>query len=124
VKLLRNSCLFFVLFLPAAFVTACLAGFLVGPIPPPRAAYEIQVFAFDVLPLLMPSLLMVPAIHFVVRLKRDGSAHWAGPALVVLMMPLALLIPHLALFGFRFWSVQLVVLFTIPGLLYGIAFRR
>ena len=65
--LLRNLALFFVLFLPAAFATGVIGGFFVGPIPPPRFGYQMAQFGLAVVPLLLPSVLAVPCIHFAQR---------------------------------------------------------
>ncbi len=119
--LLRNIVFFFVLFLPAAFLTGFVCDFFVGPRPAPRAGYEIMRFISSVLPLLAPSLLMVPVLHFAQRRWLAHSPYRRALMLSIVTTPLALLVPHLVLYGDRFLSVPLVVLFAIPGALYGAA---
>ena len=117
--LVRNLALFFVFFLPLTCVIGMASGLLVGPLPLPRVAYPIQVFVVGVLPLLLPSLLIVPVLHFAYRiLLRDrarASARWVA----VLATPLALLAVHLAWFGVAFLGGPLIVLFLVSGALYG-----
>jgi hypothetical protein len=122
VTLLRNLALFFVLFLPASCVTGLSGGFLTGPFPTPRPAYELGTFLVGVMPLLLPSILAVPVLHFGYRAwsrrRSPREARW----IAALATPVALLVVHLAFFGVELWSVPLVALILIPGAIYGIAF--
>ncbi len=118
--LLRNLVLFVVLFLPLACVTAVAADLLAGPREVPRLAYPIVAF-LRILPLLAPSVLAVPVLHFGLRyLARDPRLSLRAVALVA--TPLALLAVHVSIFGDAFWGVPLLALFGVPGALYGAAF--
>lgn len=119
--LLRNLTLFFALFLPAACVTGVAAGFFVGPIDPPRLAYPLLHFGVGVLPLLSPSLVAVPILHFAYR-SLARSPGRAMRRIATVATPLALLGTHLLIFGTAYWSLPLVVLFVLPGALYGASF--
>ena len=120
--LLRNLALFFVLFLPASCVTGVVSGFLSGPMPAPRSGYALMTFVSSVLPLLLPSLLAVPLLHFAyrrwLRAQPTGRARW----LAMLLTPLALLGLHLGFYGDPFWSVPLVAMVVVPGIAYGAVF--
>lgn len=116
--LLRNLVLFLVVFLPLACVMGIGAGFTAGPIDTPRVGYQIQLFLFAVLPLLFPSILAVPVVHFALRRFSPERAR----RLAVLAVPAALFAVHLAIFHDTYWSVPLVVLFAIPGAVYGACF--
>ena len=65
--LVRNLALFFVLFLPSSCATGLSGGFFTGPLPTPRIAYELGTFLFGAMPLLLPSILAVPVLHFAYR---------------------------------------------------------
>ncbi len=121
--LLRNLALFFVLFLPVSCATGIVGGFFVGPIEAPRLAYPVLHYAVGVLPLLLPSLLAVPVLHFALRYWARDPRHNADARLTIGMTPLVLLGVHLAIFGFAYWSVPLLVLFLLPGAIYGASFR-
>ena len=120
--LLRNLALFFVLFLPASCATGLAGGFFTGPRPTPRIGYELGGFLVGVMPLLLPSLLAVPVLHFAIRAwsrrRSPREARW----IAALVTPVALLVVHLAVFGAELWSAPLVTLFLIPGAVYGMAF--
>lgn len=120
--LVRNLALFFVLFLPSSCATGLTGGFFTGPLPTPRIGYELGLFLVAVLPLLLPSILVVPVLHFVYRAwsrrRSPAEARWGA----TLVTPVALLVVHLAVFGVALWSPQLVVLFLVPGAIYGLAF--
>ncbi len=120
--LVRNLVLFFLLFLPLTCTTGLAAGFLVGPVPPPRVAYEIQVFVTGVLPLLLPSLLAVPVLHFAYRILLRDRGRAAARWVAALATPVALLAVHLAFFGVTFLGGPLLVLFLVSGAIYGSAF--
>ena len=121
--LLRNLALFFVLFLPASCATGIVGGFFVGPIEAPRLAYPVLLYTVSVLPLLLPSLLAVPVLHFALRYWARNPRHSADARLTISVTPLALLGIHLVIFGFAFWSLPLLVLFLLPGAIYGASFR-
>jgi hypothetical protein len=114
--------LFFVLFLPSSCATGLAGGFFSGPLPTPRIGYELGLFLGGVMPLLLPSVLVVPVIHFFYRgwsrRHRPAEARW----IAILVTPAALLAVHLAVFGVGLWSLQLVALFLIPGAIYGAVF--
>jgi hypothetical protein len=114
VKLLRNLALFFVLFLPLGCTTAWVGGALEGPMEATRAAYPIQVFLTGVMPLLLPTFLAVPVLHFALRSRRRLVA--------VLATPLALLAVHIAFFGLAYVGPQLLVIVAVAGGVYGIVF--
>ncbi len=120
--LVRNLALFFVLFLPSSCATGLSAGFFTGPFPTPRIGYEIGLFLVGVMPQLLPSILVVPVLHFAYRAwsrrRSPGEARW----IAIAATPLALLVAHLAVFGVVLWSLPLVALFLIPGVIYGMAF--
>jgi hypothetical protein len=122
VTLVRNLALFFVLFLPASCATGLSGGFFTGPLPTPRIGYELGLFLVGVMPLLLPSVLVVPVLHFVYRAwsrrRSPVEARWAA----TLATPVALLVVHLTVFGLELWSLQLVALFLIPGAIYGLTF--
>jgi hypothetical protein len=123
-KLLRNVVLFFALFLPAAYVTGIVGGFFVGLRPTPRISYETLLFVLEVVPLLMPSLLMVPVLQFVYSRWLSELPRGRALGLAAAATPVAFLVPHLAIYGGEFWSAPLVMLFAIPGALYGIVLRH
>jgi hypothetical protein len=114
--------LFFVLFLPSSCATGLAGGFFSGPLPTPRIGYELGLFLGGVMPLLLPSVLAVPVVHFFYRgwsrRHRPAEARW----IAILVTPAALLAVHLAVFGVGLWSLQLVALFLIPGAIYGAVF--
>jgi hypothetical protein len=114
VKLLRNLALFFVLFLPLGCTTAWVGGALEGPMEATRAAYPIQVFLTGVMPLLMPTFLAVPVLHFALRNRTRPVA--------VLATPFALLAVHIAFFGLAYVGPQLLVIVAVAGGVYGIVF--
>jgi len=124
VTLLRNLALYFVVFLPAALLTGWVFGFFTGPRSSPRLAYELLRFTFEVLPLLLPSLLMVVVLHFAYRRWLGDGRNGKTVALVALTTPAALLAAHLAAYGIQYWSVPLAVLFALPGALFGTLMRR
>ncbi len=121
--LLRNLALFFVLFLPASCATGLVGGFFVGPIEVTRLAYPVSLYFAVVLPLLLPSLLAVPVLHFALRYWARDPRHQASARLTIGATPLALLGVHLAIYGFTYWSLPLLVLFALPGAIYGASFR-
>ncbi len=120
--LVRNLVLFFVLFVPLTCTAGLTTGLLEGPLPPPRMAYAIGVFATGVLPLLLPSLLAVPVLHFAYRFwlrdRRRRTARWVA----VLATPVVFLAVHLAFFGATFLGGPLLLLLGVAGTLYGSAF--
>jgi len=122
VKLLRNLVLFFAAFLPLSCATGLGAGWFTGPLEPPRVAYDVGLFVARVLPLLLPSFLAVPVLHFtyraVLRDQPKARARW----IAAIVTPLALLAVHLVAFGHTYFTPQLVVLFLIPGAIYGALF--
>jgi hypothetical protein len=122
VTLVRNLALFFVLFLPASCATGLSGGFFAGPLPTPRIGYELGLFLVDVMPLLLPSVLVVPVLHFAYRAwsrrRTPAEARWVA----TLATPVALLVVHLTVFGVALWSLQLVALFLVPGVIYGLTF--
>jgi hypothetical protein len=122
VTLVRNFTLFFVLFLPSSCATGLSGGFFTGPLPTPRIGYELGLFLVAVMPLLLPSILVVPVLHFAYRAwsrrRSPAEARWVA----TFATPVALLVVHLAVFGAELWSPQLVALFLIPGVIYGATF--
>lgn len=122
--LLRNLGLFFVLFVPASCATGVIADLFVGPRPSPRLAYEIFGYATRGLPLVLPSLLAVPVLHFAYRRWLRGLPSSRALWLAISVTPVVLLAVHLLVFGDRYWSLPLVLLFAIPGALYGAVFRH
>jgi hypothetical protein len=120
--LVRNLALFFVLFLPASCVTGLIGGFLTGPFPTPRVAYELGTFGIGVMPLLLPSILAVPVLHFGYRAWARGRSPREARWFAAVVTPVALLVVHLAFFGVALWSVPLVTLILVPGAIYGMAF--
>lgn len=121
--LLRNLALFFVLFLPATCATGLAGDFFVGPQPPPRFAYVLATYALGVLPLLVPSALAVPVLHFAYRALLPQRPPSRARGVVAVATPAGLLAAHLLVFGADFWSAPLLALFAVPGVLYGLAFR-
>lgn len=119
--LLRNLAFFVFLFLPLAFATALGGDWLAGPREMPRLAYPMVGFAFWILPLLVPSILAVPVLHFGLRFAARTPGH-SLRAVALAATPVALLAVHVAIFGFAFWSVPLLALFGVPGVVYGAAF--
>ena len=120
--LLRNLLAFFVVFLPAACGTGLVGGFLEGPVPAPRFAYDVFVFEARVLPLMIPSLLAVPLLHFAIRWWARDASHHRARTVAIVATPIALLAVHLAFFQLAYWSVALVVLFLVPGVAFGACF--
>ena len=120
--LVRNIALFFVLFLPLSCATGVATGVLVGPIPPTHIGYEFQVFLTGALPLLLPSFLAVPVLHFAYRFGLRGRGSHAARGVAVLATPAALLAVHVAFFRGAFWSPPLLLLFLVPGAIYGWTF--
>jgi hypothetical protein len=122
VTLLRNLALFFVLFLPSSCATGLAGGFFSGPLPTPRIGYELGLFLGGVMPLLLPSVLVVPVLHFAYRAwsqrRSPAQTRWVA----IFGTPVALLAVHVAIFGVGLWSLQLVALFLIPGAIYGLVF--
>jgi hypothetical protein len=115
VTFVRNVALFFVLFLPASCATGLSGGWLTGPLPTPRIGYELGLFLVGVMPLLLPSILVVPVLHFAARAFARRRSPREARFFATLATPLALLGVHLVVFGTSLWSVPLVVLFLIPG---------
>ena len=120
--LLRNLTLFFVLFLPLGFATGLAGGFLEGPMPAARLAYPILVFMVAVVPLLLPSILAVPVLHFAFRRFTRDSGRSAARWIAALATPVALLAVHLACFGETYLGIPLLALILLPGAVYGGAF--
>ena len=120
--LVRNLVLFFVLFLPSSCATGLSGSFFTGPLPTPRIGYELGLFLVGVVPLLLPSILVVPVLHFAYRAWSRRRSPAKARFLATLATPVALLATHLVVFGVGLWSLQLVALFLIPGVVYGVAF--
>lgn len=121
-RLIRNLALFFVVFLPASCATGLAGGFFTGPLDPPRIAYDIGLYLFRVLPLLLPSVLAVPVLHFVYRATLLDDPPARARSIAAIATPFALLSVHLAVFGVAFLSTPLLALFAIAGALYGAVF--
>lgn len=121
-KLLTNLLLFFVVFLPTSCAVGLAAELFVGPVPQPRIAYQLEVFATRVLPLLLPALLAVPLLHFGARPLGARLTPAQARAWLVGVTPLALLAFHLALVGSAYLSFPLLALFLLPGAAYGALF--
>ena len=119
--LLRNLTLFFALFLPGSCATGVATGWLVGPFDPPRLGYPIMHFSLWVLPLVAPSLLAVPILHFGYR-RLARAPERAMRRIATIATPLVLLGVHLAIFGATYWSLPLIMIFLLPGAVYGASF--
>jgi hypothetical protein len=118
--LIRNLILFVFLFLPLTLVIGLACGFFVGPIEPPRLMYEVQQYYFRVFFVLLPSILAVPVLHFFYKRRAQHTEAKSVRRLAVALTPLALLLVHLAIFGGEYWSIPLIVLYVLPGGLYGL----
>jgi hypothetical protein len=120
--LLRNLTFFLFLFLPLTLAIGLVCDFFVGPLEPTSLGYEVQQYYLRVFFLLLPSVLAVPALHFLYKARARHAEAKSVRLLAVAATPLALLVVHLAIFGGAYWSTPLIVLFGLPGALYGASF--
>jgi hypothetical protein len=120
--LFRNLIFFVFVFLPLTLAIGLACGFFVGPLEPPRLMYEVQQYYFRVFVVLLPSILAVPVLHFLYRRRARHAEARSVRRLAIALTPLALLVVHLAIFGGEYWSIPLIVLFVLPGGLYGLVF--
>ncbi len=120
--LFRNLILFFLVFLPTSCTVGIAANWFVGPISPPRVGFEIMHFELWVVPLFLPSIAAVPILHFFYRYRARDSDTGSLRRLAIVATPIALLAVHLVIFGTSYWSLPLLVLYAVPGALYGACF--
>jgi hypothetical protein len=120
--LFKNLVLFTFFFLPLTLVTGLVSNFFVGPLEAPHWGYEVQLYYIHVFKLLVPSIIAVPALHFLYRWRAAAASTNTARALAIFVTPLALLGVHVAIFGGVYWSAPLLALFILPGALYGCLF--
>ena len=84
--------------------------------------HEVQQYYFRVFFVLLPSILAVPVLHFLYKRRARQAEVRSVRWLAVALTPVGLLAVHLAVFGGEYWSIPLIVLFVLPGGLYGLVF--
>lgn len=120
--LLSNLGLFFVFYLPLTYAVGLPFDFYVGRYQ--STAEETAFFNWIVVawPLLIPSILALPAAHIVLGIARRLGEKFSPEGLrniCTAAIPLSFLAIHLAIWGDVVVSIQLLITILVPGALLG-----
>ena len=120
--LLRNLALFLLLFLPLTLAVSYGAGLLAGPAIidgqlSELAPYPVLYWSVSVLMLVLPTVILVPGLHW---LRRRGT----GSAAMAAITALGFIALVIAIWGTGFFSWPVIVFVALPALAYGSTLKQ
>jgi len=125
--LVKNLGLFLVAFLPAAAVASMLMEGLLGDRAPAspqwHAGWNPVLWLIMTAPWLLPTAVVVPALHLLGWVLVRRRPHWNGRLTVALASPVLFAVAILGLWGPGNFRVGFVLPVAVSAVVYGLVFR-